>query len=263
MNERSLRVARSFLKTEDAPKEISVKFINPEDQKYDTDGDYYEKKNKWEAYISKMTDWRFAYACMLHELIEMGLTKARGVNWDAITEYDKDHPEEVEPGLDKEAPYHKEHMDATNIERQMIKLFGLKWDDYQKSFDQASAQRNKKSYRCNEPPTTTTRENCSGKKKYKEFHKKLKDGTTIYSVDGDYVRNNLEVDFIGGGHGYVYTFIPKNEIWIEQRFSQDDQTFFLMHEMIERLLMIHAKWTYNKAHAFANDVERVLRGAPK
>lgn len=40
---------------------------------------------------------------------------------------------------------------------------------------------------------------------------------SIYSVDGEWVRNNLSVIFGHGGHGLVHEFIPMNEIWISNQ----------------------------------------------
>jgi len=36
----------------------------------------------------------------------------------------------------------------------------------------------------------------------------------IYTVDNNWIRNNLCFYFGHGGHGYVHEFIPLNEVWI-------------------------------------------------
>jgi hypothetical protein len=41
-----------------------------------------------------------------------------------------------------------------------------------------------------------------------------KRGFRIYSVDGEWVKNNLSVVFEHGGHGYVHEFIPLDEVWV-------------------------------------------------
>jgi hypothetical protein len=99
----------------------------------------------------------------------------------------------------------------------------------------------------------------AGNKTFKTFYKELIDGTKIYYVDGNYIRTKLEMaDFIGGGHGYYYKKIPKNEIWIEKVFDNNDHEFFFIHEIIERTL-IFAGWKYDKAHDFSNSVEQAAR----
>lgn len=62
----------------------------------------------------------------------------------------------------------------------------------------------------------------SGKKKDKKFvlsgpwkkFVKNQDGYKVYSVDENWVRNNLSVIFGHGGHGLAHEFIPMKEIWV-------------------------------------------------
>jgi hypothetical protein len=93
----------------------------------------------------------------------------------------------------------------------------------------------------------------------KEFHDDGPDGLKIYKIDGNQVRNTLDVEFIGGGHNLVYPFIPENEIWIETLEGADDQRFILAHELVEIFLMRHLGWPYKKAHNVANKTEDKLR----
>jgi hypothetical protein len=55
---------------------------------------------------------------------------------------------------------------------------------------------------------------------WKKFYGKVV-GLDIYAVDGDWVRSNLSVIFMHGGHGYVHEFIPQNEIWISTHHPVD------------------------------------------
>lgn len=48
---------------------------------------------------------------------------------------------------------------------------------------------------------------------WKQFLRR-QDGFKIYAVDGEWVRNNLHINFGHGGHGFVHEFIPLNEIWV-------------------------------------------------
>lgn len=54
---------------------------------------------------------------------------------------------------------------------------------------------------------------CALSGKWKKFVRK-QNGSKIYAVDGEWVRNNLSVIFGHGGHGYVHEFIPLDEIWV-------------------------------------------------
>ena len=98
----------------------------------------------------------------------------------------------------------------------------------------------------------------------KQFHDYGPEGTKIFTVSGEELRNTyknlLKVDFIGGGHHYVYPFIPLEEIWIDNEVDNNEQRFFLAHEMVERMQMKHLGKSYALAHAEANKIEAKLRG---
>jgi hypothetical protein len=78
-------------------------------------------------------------------------------------------------------------------------------------------------------------------------------------VDGPFVRDNVHVDFVEGGHYYRYAFIPENEIWIEDDMTRLDQVTTAVHETRERYLMKEFGWGYDKAHDAATEIETKLR----
>lgn len=81
----------------------------------------------------------------------------------------------------------------------------------------------------------------------------------IWRVNGRIVRDLAYNDFTEGGHGYVYTFIPKNEIWIDNDVAPQEVPYIVVHEAWERLLMKDGKKSYKKAHAAANEIELFFR----
>ena len=81
-----------------------------------------------------MGDWRYSALVMVHELVEMILTKHRNVSWKAIDKFDMDHPELDDPGCDPRAPYYAEHMFAMRVEKMLASLLGVEWKEYNKSF---------------------------------------------------------------------------------------------------------------------------------
>jgi hypothetical protein len=91
----------------------------------------------------------------------------------------------------------------------------------------------------------------------------LWDGTKIYIVNGPYVRENFFVDFVEGGHGYVYKWIPKDEIWVEDMPDEIDQGLNMNHEIYEYTLMryVPSKKDYDDAHKCAACVESLVRQA--
>ena len=62
-------------------------------------------------------------------------------------------------------------------------------------------------------------------------------GFKVYEVDGEWIRNNLDVIFGSGGHGRVHTFIPKGEIWIAKGYNTHYQARCILHEANEFKLM--------------------------
>lgn len=109
---------------------------------------------------------------------------------------------------------------------------------------------------------------------FKKYTNKLK----IWQVRGDYVRDLFDVDFNQGGHGKIYNFVPKNEVWIDDDVYKKEVPFTLVHELHERALMAKG-WPYTSvgqklfskkedetgksAHFSAEDLEFWCREHPK
>ncbi len=72
----------------------------------------------------------------------------------------------------------------------------------------------------------------------------------IIHVDGRIVRKYLDPYFVSGGHEFVYSYVPKNEIWIDARNYKEEQSFVIAHELFERRLMAKGR-DYHSAHDFA------------
>jgi len=80
----------------------------------------------------------------------------------------------------------------------------------------------------------------------------------IYLVDGNKVRTMFKTDFVEGGHGYVYNWIPLNEVWIDNDIKQDEIKFIAHHELVERHLMKKGR-SYDEAHDTASKKEFEMR----
>ena len=88
----------------------------------------------------------------------------------------------------------------------------------------------------------------------------LYDGTKIYCVNGNEVRDVYDEDFLKGGHGYAYKYIPKDEIWVEIDVIIDNEPELLGHEIIEYYDMkADDSMSYEEAHSHAESVEEALR----
>lgn len=119
----------------DSLPNIKIYSIPHHTQRYDTAGDYLELSYEWQVLISKLPNWKMQFILTMHELIEMGLTKHNGVSWKDIDDFDMSHPELDDPGACPKAPYHKEHMAAETIEKQLALLFGIDWKEYNAVLD--------------------------------------------------------------------------------------------------------------------------------
>lgn len=76
---------------------------------------------------------------------------------------------------------------------------------------------------------------------------------TVLLVDGSKVRN-MDPNFIEGGHGYVYSYVPKNEVWIDNTLEPSEWPKVIKHEVVELKLMRNGM-SYDKAHVVATNAE--------
>lgn len=115
---------------------ITIKVIPHLQQRYDTCGDWYfdDYGNEgWVIQVSDLGDPRYSFLVAIHELIEMALCSEKGITPDAVDRFDMDYSGEfyADPGVDPKAPYHREHMAATIIERDLARKLHVSWDKYE------------------------------------------------------------------------------------------------------------------------------------
>lgn len=80
----------------------------------------------------------------------------------------------------------------------------------------------------------------------------------VFLINGEHVRDNLETDFTMASHGFVSGFIPKDEIWVDDRLSVNDIVATIHHEVFEAKLMAKGM-PYPDAHALATESEKKFR----
>ena len=85
---------------------------------------------------------------------------------------------------------------------------------------------------------------------------------TVWLVDGRLVRDLYDIDFTEGGHDWVYKFVPKGEVWIDNDVEPEERPYILLHELHERNLMKKGL-TYNEAHADSSKIEYHTKHNPK
>jgi hypothetical protein len=81
----------------------------------------------------------------------------------------------------------------------------------------------------------------------------------VWRVDGGVVRSLYKTDYTEGGHGYVYPWVPKDEIWVEKALHEAEVPYILAHEYLERRLMRDKGLPYDHAHEICVAVEFALR----
>ena len=126
---------------------ILIKTISHKKQRYPTVGDYWKSKGTYHFRVSKFGNKYMQLAVILHELIEAFLCEKEKINWKKIDKFDIEYEKarlegkkyapcgckiKDEPGIDKHAPYYKQHKFATKIEKMFIKALGYKWEKYEK-----------------------------------------------------------------------------------------------------------------------------------
>jgi hypothetical protein len=86
-------------------------------------------------------------------------------------------------------------------------------------------------------------------------------GMQVWAINGEPIRDSIDLDFTTGGNPARYTYVPENELWVEYFFKPADFAGSLMHEFIECKLMEKKKMSYDKAHDKTNTYETKLRKA--
>ncbi len=108
---------------------ITIKTIPHSEQRYNTVGDYQTAAGATEVRISKLGDEKMETLVAMHELVELLLCKFAGVTDKQIDEFDFAF-DGRSPGDDPTAPYHRQHIIATEIEKIMARELGVNWEEY-------------------------------------------------------------------------------------------------------------------------------------
>lgn len=127
---------------------IIIKPVQPENQRYPTCGDYFYDREDDTLYIfvSRMADFRSELAVVVHELYEAVTCLQAEVDYADIDRFDLQfererdegkHGDTDEPGDDKAAPYHVQHVGATFVEREVCSQAGLPWQQHEDNVNEA------------------------------------------------------------------------------------------------------------------------------
>ena len=64
---------------------------------------------------------------------------------------------------------------------------------------------------------------------------------TIWIVDGNYVRTNIDEEFTNFGQHWRFLFIPKNEFWVDKEHKEGEERYYIDHMLVENRLMREGK----------------------
>lgn len=116
---------------------IVIKSIPHSEQRYETCGDYWEDPDGTIQFrVDKMKDWRYEWLVIIHELIEKALCKQAGIKDTDIDAFDKNYEanrtngDDSEPGDAPDAPYRKQHLFATGVEKCLAAELDVDWATY-------------------------------------------------------------------------------------------------------------------------------------
>ena len=114
---------------------IVIETIPHDQQRYDTVGDWRKIGDDKVISVSNMENELYEFLVGIHELIEMYLCESYGIKEEEVDYFDfanQDHPD---PGNLKDAPYYRQHLIATIIEKMLASELGINWDDYEKAIE--------------------------------------------------------------------------------------------------------------------------------
>ncbi len=117
-------------------RNVSIRVIPHKQHRYETVGDWQDTADGLMVTVSAMSDWRYEVLVGIHETVEAMLCKQRGIKEEDVTAFDvayearRPKGDESEPGDDPAAPYHREHVFATKIEKMFAEELGVDWEKY-------------------------------------------------------------------------------------------------------------------------------------
>jgi len=121
---------------------ILIETIRHENHRYPTVGDWTrDPDGTLHIKVSEEIGDKYATLVALHELVEVLLCEERGITDAVVTEFDEKFEEnrqvddDSEPGDDPLAPYRKEHLFATGIEKLMAAELDVNWKAYEQAIN--------------------------------------------------------------------------------------------------------------------------------
>jgi len=127
---------------------ILIQTIAHDTQRYPTVGDWQftvdPSHRSLEVRVSELGNPNYEFLVAAHEMVEAWLCRQAGISQNDIDRFDMAWEETKaglttmaydEPGDDPLAPYHKQHVQAGIIERQLALALNVDWTEYEAALD--------------------------------------------------------------------------------------------------------------------------------
>ena len=112
-------------------KRITIDFIPQSEHRYDTCGDWQIEGDTMIVKVSLKPDERHQQLVAVHELVEALACNVDDISPEAVDVFDMGPGADLdEPGDSPEAPYHAQHVMATEIEKRLAEALHVAWDEY-------------------------------------------------------------------------------------------------------------------------------------
>lgn len=112
--------------------------VDISDNRYPSVDDWFDpviwtEELRFKTQTADLGNWKYNALILIHALIEQILCYANGITDEQVTEFDTGEGKRLNnPGDSDQAPYHKEHMVANDIESILSVALKVNWDDYEK-----------------------------------------------------------------------------------------------------------------------------------
>jgi hypothetical protein len=113
---------------------VTIQTIPPGAMRYATVGDWRNEVNgetiSIAVEVADTGDVVSNFAVGVHEAVEAFLCHLAGITTEVVDEHDRSNQDVDDPGNMPDAPYHFQHVCATEIERLVISYAGREWDEH-------------------------------------------------------------------------------------------------------------------------------------
>lgn len=109
---------------------------HPLAMKYPTLDDWYYSPLETRVPIIDTGDVDINFLLFVHGLVEAHLCRKRGIKSRDVERYDAAHLDADEPGELPDAPYYREHQQATDVEKILCQMLNISWEAYKQTLKQ-------------------------------------------------------------------------------------------------------------------------------